>query len=231
MYRQCIYVINHQSLIDSIVVSHLWKEPCSVIVKDSLKYVGLGWPMMHFTKVLPIARNDHTKAMATMRTALDMIQNEHITMFVFPEGTRNRNGDHLLPFKKGAFHLAIQSQLPIFPVVISSYKSFLDHKNKVFDDAAYGVYILKPILTEGLTSADAGSLMQQTFDAMSEVFELTTLVSKEDLGRDVREMKEVLEPKKAGVKSREGKEEKEKVPPVEQSKLENPVDNQIKTAN
>ncbi|VDO05095.1 unnamed protein product [Rodentolepis nana] len=133
-YRQCIYVINHQSFIDSIAVSHLWKEPCSVIVKNSLKYVGLGWPIIYFTKILPIARDDHAKAIATMHKALDMVKNDHVTMFVFPEGTRNRNGDRLLPFKKGAFHLAIQSQLPVFPVVISSYKSFLDHKNKVFDD-------------------------------------------------------------------------------------------------
>ncbi|KAM3187157.1 hypothetical protein ACTXT7_002854 [Hymenolepis weldensis] len=133
-HRQCIYVINHQSIVDSIVISHLWREPCSVIVKDSLRYVGLGWPMMYFTKLLPIVRDDHDKAMETMRKALDMIKNEHISMFIFPEGTRNRNEDSILPFKKGAFHLAIQAHLPIVPVVISSYQSFLDHKKKVFDD-------------------------------------------------------------------------------------------------
>ena len=55
-------------------------------------------------------------------------------MFIFPEGTRNRGGRMLLPFKKGAFHLAIQTQVPIIPVVISCYNSFLDHKNKVFED-------------------------------------------------------------------------------------------------
>lgn len=58
-------------------------------------------------------------------------------MFIFPEGTRNRKGEHLLPFKKGAFYLAIQAQLPIIPVVISSYKSFLDHKIKIFDDGEH----------------------------------------------------------------------------------------------
>lgn len=54
-------------------------------------------------------------------------------MFIFPEGTRNYTG-RLLPFKKGAFYLAIQTQLPIVPVVISCYNSFLDHRNKIFDD-------------------------------------------------------------------------------------------------
>lgn len=59
--------------------------------------------------------------------------------------------------------------------------------------AAYGVYILKPIPTEGLTLADAGRLMEQTFEAMSEIFELTTAVSKEDLWMDVRESRKILE--------------------------------------
>ena len=57
-------------------------------------------------------------------------------MFIFPEGTRNRSG-RLLPFKKGAFHLAIQTQLPIVPVVISCYNSFLDHEKKIFDDGKF----------------------------------------------------------------------------------------------
>lgn len=50
-----------------------------------------------------------------------------VSLFVFPEGTRNISG-RLLPFKKGAFHLAIQTHLPIQPVVVSCYNSFLDHK-------------------------------------------------------------------------------------------------------
>ncbi|VDM25787.1 unnamed protein product [Hydatigera taeniaeformis] len=133
MHRQCIYVINHQSFIDAIAISRLWREPSSSIVKDSLRFYGLGWPMIYFMKILPIVRNDHTKAMETMRQAAEMIKKEHANMFIFPEGTRNRTS-RLLPFKKGAFHLAIQTQIPIVPVIISCYNSFLDHKNKIFDD-------------------------------------------------------------------------------------------------
>ncbi|KAM3187158.1 hypothetical protein ACTXT7_002855 [Hymenolepis weldensis] len=82
----------------------------------------------------------------------------------------------------------------------------------------YGVYILKPIPTEGLTSADAGSLMQQTYNAMNEIFELTTLVSKEDLWMDVREMK-ILNQKKVE-KDEDGGREEEKLqdPPTEVAK-------------
>ncbi|KAL5108309.1 1-acyl-sn-glycerol-3-phosphate acyltransferase beta [Taenia crassiceps] len=148
--------------------------------------------MIHFMRILPIVRNDHAKAMETMREAAEMIKKEHVNMFIFPEGTRNCTG-RLLPFKKGAFYLAIQTQLPIVPVVISCYNSFLDHKDKVFDDAAYGVYILSPIPTEGLTPTDAGSLMEKTHAVMSEAFDLTTRATKEDLWMDLRERKKLQE--------------------------------------
>lgn len=61
-----------------------------------------------------------------------------IKLWVFPEGTRHNTGD-IHPFKKGAFHLAITSQLPILPVVYSQYY-FLDEKNRRFD---HGKTILK----------------------------------------------------------------------------------------
>lgn len=50
---------------------------------------------------------------------------------MFPEGTRHI-GDELLPFKKGAFHVAIASQTPIQPIVVSRYY-FLDSKTYKFD--------------------------------------------------------------------------------------------------
>lgn len=54
---------------------------------------------------------------------------------MFPEGTRNLTGK-LLPFKKGAFHLAIASGCPIQPVVVSPY-TFLNDKERRFDDGRF----------------------------------------------------------------------------------------------
>ena len=50
---------------------------------------------------------------------------------MFPEGTRNGSAN-LLPFKKGAFHVAIASQTPIQPIIVSRY-NFLDDRKKVFN--------------------------------------------------------------------------------------------------
>lgn len=58
------------------------------------------------------------------------IQQNAAKLLFFPEGTRHQ-GDKLLPFKKGAFHIAVQSQSAIQPVVVSKYW-FLDSKSKWF---------------------------------------------------------------------------------------------------
>lgn len=58
-----------------------------------------------------------------------------IKLWVFPEGTRRNTGD-IHPFKKGAFHMAIQAQIPILPVVFSSYY-FLDSSKKYFDQGTF----------------------------------------------------------------------------------------------
>jgi len=54
------------------------------------------------------------------------------SLWIFPEGTRHHGGE-MLPFKKGAFHVALNCGLPILPVIISEY-DFLDHKKKSFEN-------------------------------------------------------------------------------------------------
>ncbi|GCB83188.1 hypothetical protein scyTo_0023912, partial [Scyliorhinus torazame] len=59
-----------------------------------------------------------------------------IRLWVFPEGTRNHDGN-MLPFKRGAFHLAVQAQVPIIPVVFSSYNDFYNRAEKRFTSGMY----------------------------------------------------------------------------------------------
>jgi 1-acyl-sn-glycerol-3-phosphate acyltransferase len=56
---------------------------------------------------------------------------------ICPEGTRN-SSTTLLPFKKGAFHVALEAQCPVQPVVVSKYH-FLDHKEKTFNSGTFNI--------------------------------------------------------------------------------------------
>lgn len=90
-------------------------------------------------------------------------------MFIYPEGTRNKNRG-LLPFKKGAFKTAIMGQVPIIPVIMSPYY-FIDGKKLTFDNGHIIVKALDPIPTTGMVDADHELLMEKTRSVMLAEYE------------------------------------------------------------
>lgn len=69
-----------------------------------------------------IDRRNHKRAFDSLAAAGETIKSRRISLWVFPEGTRtNRPQSDLLPFKKGAFHLAVQASVPITPVICQNY--------------------------------------------------------------------------------------------------------------
>lgn len=93
-------------------------------------------------------------------------------LWIFPEGTRG-NGEELLPFKKGAFYLAIKSQLPISPIVYSRYY-FIDYKKERFDPGEVIMTVLPPISTKGMTMEQMPELMERVRNMMKEVYVTTS---------------------------------------------------------
>jgi lysophosphatidate acyltransferase len=114
-----------------------------------------------------IDRGNHTSAVAAMNDAANQMRSTQQSVFIFPEGTRSYyDRADMLPFKKGAFHLAIQAQVPIVPVVVANYASLLSIKKKIFRAGTVPVRALKPIETKGMTAADVDDLMAQARKVM-----------------------------------------------------------------
>lgn len=72
----------------------------------------------------------------------------------------------MLPFKKGAFHLAIQAQLPVLPVVSVGYSHIYDSSKRSFPGGELEIRVLEPISTKGMTAEDVNSLMERTREVM-----------------------------------------------------------------
>jgi lysophosphatidate acyltransferase len=114
--------------------------------------------------LIPIDRKSKKSAAATLARCKRTLHEENTKILIFAEGTRNRNKG-LLPFKTGAFRLAIEAQVPIIPMVFSPYY-FVDLKAKTVDTGHSVMQVLPPIPTKGLTLADTNDLLERTWNVM-----------------------------------------------------------------
>jgi lysophosphatidate acyltransferase len=119
------------------------------------------------SKTVFIDRANRATARAAFDTAATTMNKTRQSVFIFPEGTRSYAEEPmLLPFKKGAFHLAVQAQVPIIPVVAANYDSVLNLKKRRFRPGVIDVTVLPPISTKGMTAADVDGLAERARNAM-----------------------------------------------------------------
>ncbi|XP_075295725.1 1-acyl-sn-glycerol-3-phosphate acyltransferase beta isoform X2 [Opisthocomus hoazin] len=167
MEGPAIIVSNHQSMLDMMGLMEILPDDCVQVAKKELMYAGTVGLLIYLGGVIFINRKSTSSAKMVMAEVAKTMAADNVKVWVYPEGTRNCTGD-FLPFKKGAFHLAIQAQVPVIPVVYSSFTSFYNPKKNLFTSGKVKVEILPPIETKGLTSDDVSELTNRCFHTMRE---------------------------------------------------------------
>ncbi|KAF2085441.1 putative 1-acylglycerol-3-phosphate acyltransferase [Saccharata proteae CBS 121410] len=182
--RPAVFIGNHQTELDVLMLGCIFPKYCSVTAKKSLKYVPfLGW-FMALSKSVFIDRANRQSARAAFDDAAKFMQDHKQSVYIFPEGTRSYSEKpELLPFKKGAFHLAVQAQVPIVPIVVANYSNVLNIKRRIFRGGVIPVTVLPPVHTKGLTAEAVDGLTQSTRDAMLK--ELISLSENRASGVDI----------------------------------------------
>jgi 1-acyl-sn-glycerol-3-phosphate acyltransferase len=118
-----IYMCNHVSNLDPPIVVPSIPKRTSVLVKREVFRIPVLSKAMHLARFVPVDRKNRDAAIASIQQATE-VMSSGINMMVFPEGTRSPDGK-LLPFKKGPFHLAIDSGYPIIPMTIYGTESLM----------------------------------------------------------------------------------------------------------
>lgn len=111
-----IFMFNHVSNLDPPVVIPLIPRRTSVLLKKELFRIPILAQAMKMARFVPVDRRNRESAVNSVKAAVEVMR-EGVHMAVFPEGTRSPDG-RLLPFKKGPFHLAMESGVPVLPVSI-----------------------------------------------------------------------------------------------------------------
>jgi 1-acyl-sn-glycerol-3-phosphate acyltransferase len=113
----CIYVANHRSMIDIWVMFAMIPLETRFVAKAELFRIPVfGWALSS-SGMVAIDRSNRREAIKSLRVAAEQIRAGR-SVVLYPEGTRSPDG-RLQPFKKGAFHLALQAAVPMVPVVIT----------------------------------------------------------------------------------------------------------------
>jgi lysophosphatidate acyltransferase len=132
--RPAVFVANHQTEVDVLMLGCIFPKYCSMTAKASLARIPfLGW-FMTLSGAIFLNRSNSKDARQKMTGAADEIRTKRQSVFLFPEGTRSYSKEPvLLPFKKGAFHLAVEAQVPIIPVVVANYSHVFSIRDFVFN--------------------------------------------------------------------------------------------------
>lgn len=163
--RSCVIIANHQSNYDLYILGRVVPPRTVSIGKKSLKWVPFFGQLYWLAGNVLIDRGNAQQAKQAMLTTTETLQHQDTSIWVFPEGTRNQ-GNGLLPFKKGAFQMAIAAGVPIIPVCVSSYLKHIRLNN--WNAGSISIRALPAIPTEGLSNADLPQLMQRCWEQMNQ---------------------------------------------------------------
>ena len=169
--RPCVIVGNHQSFLDVVTFGSIFPPSTVSAGKREIGRIPVfGW-FYRLSGNLIIDRAHARSALASLAAAADAMRTEKIAVWFMPEGHRNP-GLPLLPFKSGAFRLAVAAQAPVVPIVAEPLTVIADTRRRLARPGTLRVRVLEPIPTEGLQSADIGALSARVRDRMQEALDL-----------------------------------------------------------
>lgn len=156
--RPYVVVSNHESFADILLISHLPWEMKWLAKAEIMRIPLMGWDMW-LSGDVPVMRGTARSAIEAMRRCQEVLKRK-VSVIIFPEGTRSPTGD-MLPFKDGAFRLAIDAGVPILPLAVSGTRTALKKHDWRVGRSRAEVRVLPPIETTGLTHRDVKSLRER----------------------------------------------------------------------
>ncbi len=159
--RSYVFASNHRSYLDTAALFRYVGKRIGLVAKKELLKAPILGQGMGFVNIIAIDRSNPERARHSMEKARSVMESGY-SFGVFVEGTRAMPGE-LLPFKKGAFHLALQTDAPIVPVAIRNTDWMMGKRTGVLYPGEIVMTIMSPIETRG---RDLMEILQETRGAI-----------------------------------------------------------------
>ncbi|MFN0201754.1 MAG: lysophospholipid acyltransferase family protein [Bacteroidia bacterium] len=152
------YVItpNHCNMLDIPICAHSIIHNFRVLAKKELAKIPIFGQLISMTSILVNRANPESRV-RSMNRMVNALK-EGISLFIFPEGTRNRTHEPLKSFYDGAFRAAIEAQVPILPCVQLHYRDLQPVHTWMLYPGKIEFRVLDAIPTEGMTLNQVGEL-------------------------------------------------------------------------
>jgi len=169
-HQTYIFTPNHQSLIEvPLFVTYLGRNPAYLGKKEIFKYPVFGYGI-RLIGVVPVDRSNSPAAVESAKLATENLRRGK-SYVVYPEGTRSRDG-RMLPFKKGAFMMALDAGVPVVPVTVSGATKIMPKGEVKVFPSTVRITVHEPISTVGYSRENVGELIEKTraqiFSALDE---------------------------------------------------------------
>lgn len=172
-----VFVSNHRSYLDTATLFIYTGRRIGLLAKKELLKVPVLGVGMGFVNVMAIDRRNRESAIQTADAAVRRIQSG-VSFAVFVEGTRAKPGE-LLPFKKGAFYMAMQAGVPVVPVALRNSDVLMGKGTGEARSGTIEMVIMSPVSTEGLsTDQDINNLIAGVRQSIESALEPDSVLSE-----------------------------------------------------
>lgn len=160
-----VFVCNHVSNIDPPALFMVLPR-IAVILKRELRRIPLLGYVMEIGGFIYVDRQARGSRREALEKAVATLESG-ISLLVFPEGTRSRDG-RLLPFRPGPFTIAIEAQKPIVPITVHGTRELMPKGKGSIRPGTITLRFHPPVLTAGVTTAGRNELMERVRAVMEQ---------------------------------------------------------------
>jgi 1-acyl-sn-glycerol-3-phosphate acyltransferase len=156
--RAYVVVANHQSMLDILMLSKVPHEMKWVAKEELFRFPWVGW-MLRLSGDIPVRRGDAESGGEALAVAKAYLA-RGMSVMLFPEGTRSRTG-RMLPFKSGAFRLAIEAGAPVLPIAVHGTAQGMPKGGPWVNPCRAYARLLEPVEVAGRRPEDAVRLRDE----------------------------------------------------------------------
>ncbi|MCV2531220.1 MAG: 1-acylglycerol-3-phosphate O-acyltransferase [Candidatus Lightella neohaematopini] len=161
-HDSCVYIANHQNIYDLFIVSCIIQNNTVTIGKKEIIFIPLFGILYWLSGNILINRIVSYHSFNNLNNIISNIKKRNISVLIFPEGTRSKNKE-LLPFKTGAFYIAINNNMPIIPICVSNTNSI---KLNRWNNGVINIYVLPKLITYNYNNKNLREITNYCFKQM-----------------------------------------------------------------